>query len=470
MPPNFSRPRASGSGNSPWSHRRTQSTDTIVHNPDKGKGKGKSLDHERHSTGYPTPRKSQEPGHHQQYHHQPEEVKRVEEKEKEARKSFLWRRRRRMTDPGSRDRTLAAGIGASAASLNTACGFPPESPSAPSPLHHRNIMDVAIPDYHLHLLTPEPADTPKAPAKSTDSLTINNNTTNILCTPLNLDSGKTAANDLGQHTSAATATLSPSRSKELMRKLSVRRRKSVLSRQGSGRVSTAKATTGANVEAQKAKESLTGALRRSLDSPPTCDHTPLYKGDGLEVRPSNGAQKQRSLGMSLTDARASGPNLLYARHQDHADIPSLSLRDAQSNGPPRRRHRYHGAESPLAELPAGNSKSSNRNRSPVQKAAHRPVRRFAFIPTTTTTGGDRDRGSRSADTQKENRPTRPDSLIIETSSDDPATPTSSPSPMRLKEEETERERGRGGEEEEEEVERARKRESKPRCACSCMYL
>ena len=82
MPPNFSRPRASGSGNSPWSHRRTQSTDTIVHNPDKGKGKGKSLDHERHSTGYPTPRKSQEPGHHQQYHHQPEEVKRVEEKEK----------------------------------------------------------------------------------------------------------------------------------------------------------------------------------------------------------------------------------------------------------------------------------------------------------------------------------------------------------------------------------------------------
>ena len=58
--PNFSRPRASGSGNSPLQflgHFRNRSTDTIVHNP------AKSPDRERHSAaGYPTPRKSQEPG------------------------------------------------------------------------------------------------------------------------------------------------------------------------------------------------------------------------------------------------------------------------------------------------------------------------------------------------------------------------------------------------------------------------
>ena len=404
-------------------HLRTQSTDTIVHTP------GREVAYTR------GPVSSQSAGNMPQKIQVPEPSN--QELNPEENVPFLWPRRRCVTDPDSRDSSLAAEISAPAATIGVACGSPE------SPWDGAHFMDVAIPDHHLHLLTPECAERAKDPLVPTDVSTTPS-------TSPGLPQDETGI--IRRPVSAATATSYPSRLKRLTRKRARSRLRALPGRPALDRVF-----------ASRVKETAAPALEfscRGLDCLLTCDHhAPLNKGERMEVLPP---KEEQHLRMSLGLGIASRVNLL-TNYQDPAHIPSLKLRDIDLNETDHQRHnRCDSAESPSVEAAADSGKEAepshhtSRSLLPGQASGHRPVRRFAFIPTTTTTGCDHNQpeqkpqGTQGASDlipishAKNIAPTlpardlseslqsevehEPDPLIVETSSDDLASLRSLPPP------------------------------------------
>ncbi|RYP71404.1 hypothetical protein DL771_004771 [Monosporascus sp. 5C6A] len=177
--PNFSRPtinsrESSGRGEEAIQQTapvKCQSTDTIIHN---------TLDGPK-----ATPEEREDPG---PSNHSPQD-----------KEHFLWRRHRRLTDPGVLVRDLAAGLVSSATDRIQASEerFPSD-----------HFTGLVIPDSHLHLLSPEPGERPETRSNSTGEGTTPSH-------PQGLAHGKTEEQEQSRphDTNEATATSSLSRSK-----------------------------------------------------------------------------------------------------------------------------------------------------------------------------------------------------------------------------------------------------------------
>ncbi|RYP50951.1 hypothetical protein DL768_003617 [Monosporascus sp. mg162] len=175
--PNFSRPTTNsreslGQGEEVIqqpAHVRNQSTDTIIHN---------TLDGPK-----ATPEERQDPG--------------LSNQSPKDKKHFLWKRHRRLTDPGGLVRDPAAGIVSSAMDRIHV-----------SQEHSRSdhFTDLVIPDSYLHLLSPEPGEGPGTRSNSTGKGTTPSH-------PQGLAHGKTEEHEQSRphDTDAATATSSLSR-------------------------------------------------------------------------------------------------------------------------------------------------------------------------------------------------------------------------------------------------------------------
>ncbi|KAI2624268.1 hypothetical protein GGR54DRAFT_568599 [Hypoxylon sp. NC1633] len=218
--PNFSRPtrppvsfktalqshgvrRSSDSAQHQGHRRFDQSTDTIIHNTPDTNTDNASL----------TRPASQPSGKH--LNAGQSDIGRAK-----SERHFLWRRRR-VTDPG---KPVSAGAGRvmslTAQNLTS---------SSIGPVQKDHFADLAIPDYHLHLLTPETADTNTTDSQSTrsdDSPPITANTSFLgmlgtnrmaLTSTTNLaelqQNGRTS-----QDSSAATVTSSHSKLKGIMKR------------------------------------------------------------------------------------------------------------------------------------------------------------------------------------------------------------------------------------------------------------
>ncbi|RYP25189.1 hypothetical protein DL765_000070 [Monosporascus sp. GIB2] len=174
--PNFSRPtysrESSGHGEELAQEPalvKSQSTDTIIHNTRDGPRA--------------TPEERQDPG--------------PSNQSPQDKKHFLWRRHRRLMDPGGLVRELAAGIASPATDRIQV------SQEYSSSDH---FTDLVIPDSHLHLLSPETGERPGTRSYPTSKATTPSQ-------PQGLARGKTEEREQskGDDANAAIATSFPSR-------------------------------------------------------------------------------------------------------------------------------------------------------------------------------------------------------------------------------------------------------------------
>ncbi|KAK7750383.1 hypothetical protein SLS62_007682 [Diatrype stigma] len=337
----------------PKGHKRSQSTDTIIHN-----GKNKMSGYEPYHPAGETPsivrnislpERIQDSG--------PSNQTRQEGKH------FLWRRRRRMTDPGGHgSRSPVAEIITTPTKAST-----PQTQEAKRCPPANHFTGLVIPDYHLHFLTPEPGERPGTPLSRTGDAT----------TPLplrTLESGKGKAvehkvqiNNNDHHpANEATATSYQSKSKGLMKRHSVHRR--VIPIKSSADCLLA------NGKSKKTSVHIPLTHSRSLDTHWSYKvEQQRLKRNGLDPKDgTNNRSRIDDTQEALTDPPPNTTNVVEVEHMGAMN------------------HR-HGDELPLQELEDVSEESSRRS-SPLGPSATTGGRRFAFIPTTTTTGSARNRG------------------------------------------------------------------------------
>ncbi|KAI0022714.1 hypothetical protein F4780DRAFT_164469 [Xylariomycetidae sp. FL0641] len=164
-------------------HRRDQSTDTIIH-------KTPSVDtQDRQYLAVPTATASS---------------KEVATMRSKGQKHFLWRRRRRATDPGEVTRGPATGLLTASAANNIVS-------SSLENLATDHFSDLTIPDHRLHLSSPDPADLPQHQQQTSDLVP------HALTSMTNLHQPKAEQYHASQSTAGVTATSSQSRLRGLMK-------------------------------------------------------------------------------------------------------------------------------------------------------------------------------------------------------------------------------------------------------------
>lgn len=291
-----------------------------------------------------------------------------------------------------------------------------QEPDPRSPANH--FRGLVIPDYHLHLLTPEPEEGSRMELRTTGEAS----------TPSPL---RTSDQDRREEhrqsnecpTNGATATSSPLKSKEPMRRHSVHRKP----------ISTKPGRLASRKESAIHKPLVSS---RSLDAQRSCLDEQLSRRNGLDVSPS----EQESLVLNLKNGSVDDD--IRQVHADRRNNSKDVVVDIDVTG---RNHNHRGVE-----LQSGNTNISNASqhttRSLPTPSATRG-RRFAFIPTTTTTGcvrehdhgHDQDHNQQEYGTKENRAPTPPPWALREfqvgallenssSSSEDQVTQTSSTPP------------------------------------------
>lgn len=338
-----------------------------------------------------------------------------------------------MTDPGGQDSKSPVMVPEittppppALTSSTTISTMQTQEPDLKSPANH--FRGLVIPDYRLHLLTPEPEERSRTELKTTGEASIPS--------PLRISDqdrreGHRQSNECP--TNGAIATSSPLKSKEPMRRHSIHRKP----------IST---KPGRLASRKESAIRIPLASSRSLDTQRNYVDEQLSRRNGLEVSPS----EQQDLALNLKNGSSSVVDddirQVHADRRNNFKDVVVDI-DAMS-----RNHSHRGVE-----LLSGNTSTSNASqhttRSLLAPSATRG-RRFAFIPTTTTTGyarehdhgHDQDHNQREYGTKENRAPTPPpwalrafqvDALLENTttssssSSEDQVTRTSlTPSPPR----------------------------------------
>ncbi len=311
-----------------------------------------------------------------------------------------------MTDPEGQDRSPATDI---TPATDTTWG----SDERPRTNH---FMDLVIPDYHLHLVSPEPEEKPGKPSSPTDRAT----TPSPPELPGQGGSAEQAQNPdrhltNGHYTNAATVISYQSKSKRPMKPHSARRNP-IPSQWDPHRP----------VNGKETPRSPWGASR-SLDAQLSYADRQLFQENGPVAPP---VKQQR---------RQMNPRSGMVRHSvdDHRKTHAALIRGSRSVM--ELNEKYDGGRLPSEGTDTGTSRNKVRRSTSSPPGPSVGGRKSASTPTTTITGcdHDRDRSPRSCGCDREKAPTPPPwamrvfqtEVFLDGSSDDPATLTSSSRPQ-----------------------------------------